>query len=182
MTRILTNENIEDIRRRYKQLSAQLPNNHQIYLELAKIFGVNWGTIQYHLDQNTKNNHRRYVRSKKFKIYIKKYKEKYRPSSEVKLRAKEYSRTYDLKYKRISRHLDFFLQNTLNGNRLNLSQICNKLSSNTGIHFQPQTIEKLISGYEQKYGKVPLLETKPGIYKLNKGYYKGRKVKALKLD
>lgn len=83
-----------------------------------------------------------------------------------------YDRLYDLKYKRVIRHMDSVLPQVFNGNpELSLNNICIGINNLKGISLKEKTLERLIGKYEGLLKGPPIVKTETGNYQLNTTFY-----------
>ena len=88
---------------------------------------------------------------------------------------KIYDRTYDLKYKRLIRHIDSVFPQIFNGKpELSLNEISDRIENSAGIYLKEKTLERLLAGYEGKPRGPPILKTESGNYRLNDSYYRSQ--------
>jgi len=83
-----------------------------------------------------------------------------------------YDKNYDLKYKKVIRHIDSFLPQVFNGNpELSLRAISDGIDNLSGISLKERTLEKLVGKYEGNPKGPPILKTETGNYQLNLSFY-----------
>lgn len=88
------------------------------------------------------------------------------------LKGKRYDNKYDLKYKRVIRHIDNLLPRVFNGNsELQLKEISNGIENLAGISLKERTLEKLLGKYERLPRGSPIIKAEPGNYRLNTSFY-----------
>lgn len=85
----------------------------------------------------------------------------------------EYNKEYDLKYKKVVRHIDTFLPQVFNGNpELSLRAISDGIDNLSGVSLKERTLEKLLLKYEGTPRGQPIIKTETGNYCLNDSFYK----------
>lgn len=90
----------------------------------------------------------------------------------ISIKDKRYPGHYDLKYKRLIRHVDSVLPQVFNGNpELSLNDICIGIDNLKGISLKEGTLEKLIGKYQRMPRGPPIVKTETGNYKLNPSFY-----------
>ncbi|GAG20259.1 unnamed protein product [marine sediment metagenome] len=84
-----------------------------------------------------------------------------------------YDKTYDLKYKRLVRHIDKILPQIFNGEaELSLIEMSSGIDKLTGVYIKERTLEKILNRYEGEPRGEPLVKTESGKYRLNDLFYK----------
>ncbi|MCB4792197.1 MAG: hypothetical protein LHV68_09945 [Elusimicrobia bacterium] len=140
----------------YNELSNLLPSRHQIYIAMAKKYQVTSSGIQYRMEKHVRE-------------HSIEYQKQYRKEHPTETSKK--GRDYNCIYRRKTRHLDFYLPSAFNGNKhLSIEELLTKLAKKTGLNLMPETIEKIVEGFEDKYGLAPITEMN-GRYNLNNEYY-----------
>jgi len=83
--------------------------------------------------------------------------------------------SHDTQYRRVYRHLDFFINKALENNDslFTIEEIRKKLFEETSFRFHMGTLKKYLKKCLDKYGEAPLEE----LCILNPEYYEKRKVK-----
>lgn len=90
----------------------------------------------------------------------------------VSVKDKRYPGHYDLRYKRLIRHIDSILTQIFNGNsELPLNDILIGINNLKGISLKERTLEKLLSKYEGLPRGPPVVKTEAGKYQLNPSFY-----------
>src|SRR3989338_10786914 len=76
---------------------------------------------------------------------------------------KRYPGHYDLRYKKVVRHIDTFLPQVFNGNpELSLKAISDGIDNLSGISLKERTLERLLGRYEGKQGGPPIIKSESG--------------------
>ncbi|MFH1644851.1 MAG: hypothetical protein ABIB11_00360 [Candidatus Omnitrophota bacterium] len=89
-----------------------------------------------------------------------------------KVRNRAYDRNYDLKYKRVVRHIDSYFPQIFNSNPdLPLSEISSRINSLSDIHLKENTLETLLNKYNGNPRGSPLIKAESGNYQLNPSFY-----------
>lgn len=162
MTTFLGKYPDEELRFMYLQVFSSAPNKYQSQIKLAQMFGVSRKTIQYHLDKGVWE-------------CIKRDKKRYK--KEHRKEITENNRDYLRSYRQITRHLDYYLPSAFNDTgQLSNKELSANLGKKTGLNLMPETIERIVKGFEDKHGLSPVME-KNGRYSLNNEYYAKVKVK-----
>jgi len=90
----------------------------------------------------------------------------------VSIKDKRYPGHYDLKYKRLIRHIDNLFPQIFNGKpELQLKEISSRIENLAGIYLKKRTLEKLLLNYENNVRGPPIIKTETGSYKLNHSFY-----------
>lgn len=144
----------------WRKSLRQLTKNHIYKIEVCKViankFKVNPNTVRYCLFQR-----RGYLNRKD-------YEEKYRNKPDIYIKRKN----YDLKYKRVVRHIDSYFPKIFNSNpELPLSEISSRIDNLTGVHLKENTLDNLLNRYGAKAKDPPLIKTELGKYRLNPSFY-----------
>lgn len=80
---------------------------------------------------------------------------------------------YDLRYKRLVRHIDRLLPKVFNGELvLSLKEISTGIENLEGIHIKERTLEKLFGKYEESSNSPIIVKTKTYNYRINSLHYK----------
>lgn len=84
-------------------------------------------------------------------------------------------RKTDLHYKRVIRHLPYYLQKAYSGQQrtYTLNTLSRRLEEIVGIRISPSVIEKIVRGLQEQTGYPPLVNVATNTGKVS-GYYLGR--------
>ena len=155
----------------------KLREDNLSYRAIGRLHGVKYTTIMYWIvpgyrEKDLAHNKEYRIKQKERKLRIKKYQREYRKRPEVKLRYKEDRKIYDLKYKRVVRHIDTYFPKIFNSNPdLPLSEISSRIGSLSDIHLKENTLETLLNKYNGNPRGSPLIKTDSGKYQLNPSFY-----------